>query len=102
MKRYDVVITENAQQDLRNLSNVIIFEYKSPVTAIKYLRGIYDQFRCLQFNAESLKIQTSKSYLKFGFNTRRINYKKMAIIYSLVDNTVYVKRVVPAKTIHNS
>jgi len=36
MKRYEVIITENAQQDLKDLSNTIIFEYKSPITAIIY------------------------------------------------------------------
>jgi hypothetical protein len=35
MKRYEVIITENAQQDLKDLSNTIIFEYKSPITAIR-------------------------------------------------------------------
>ena len=100
MKRYEVIITENAQQDLKDLSNTIIFEYKSPITAIRYLRGIYDEFRWLRSNAESLKIQSSKSFTKFGFNTRRINYKKMAIIYSVVDNTVYIKRIIPAGTIN--
>lgn len=99
MKRYEVIITENAQQDLKDLSNAIIFEYKSPITAIRYLRGIYDEFRWLRSNAESLKIQSSKSFIKFGFNTRRINYKKMAIIYSVVENRVYIKRIIPAGTI---
>jgi mRNA-degrading endonuclease RelE of RelBE toxin-antitoxin system len=101
MKRYEVVITENAQQDLRDLSNTILFEYKSPITAIRYLRGIYDEFKWLQSNAESLKIQSNKSFAKFGFNIRRINYKKMSIIYSIVDNTVYIKRIIPAGTINS-
>jgi len=99
MKRHEVIISENAQQDLRDLSNTIMFEYKSPITAIKYLRGIYDVFRWLSSNAESIKIQSSKSFTKFGFNTRRINYKKMAIIYSVVNNTVYIHRVIPANSI---
>ena len=102
MKRYEVIISDNAQQDLKDLSNTIILEYKSPITAIKYLRGIYDEFRLLRSNAESLKIQSSKSFTKFGFNVRRINYKKMAIIYSVTDNTVYIKRIIPAGTINDS
>ena len=89
MKRYEVIISDNAQQDLKDLSNNIIHDYKSPITAIKYLRGIYDEFKWLRSNAESLKIQSSKSFTKFGFNIRRINYKKIAIIYSVADNTVY-------------
>ena len=83
MKRYEVIISENAQQDLRDLSNTIMFEYKSPITAIKYLRGIYDVLRWLSSNAESIKIQSSKSFTKFGFNTRRINYKKWLLFIVL-------------------
>lgn len=86
---------------MKELSNTIILEYKSPVTAIKYLRGIYDEFRWLQSNAESLKIQSSKSFTKSGLNIRRINYKKMAIIYSVAAKTVYVKRIIPAGTIND-
>jgi signal transduction histidine kinase len=48
MNTYSVVISEQAQQDLRDLSNAISFEYKSPLTAIKYLRGIYDEMRKLR------------------------------------------------------
>jgi signal transduction histidine kinase len=35
MNKYSVVISEQAQQDLRDLSNAISFEYKSPLTAVK-------------------------------------------------------------------
>jgi len=100
MKRFEVVISENAQLDLRDLSNTIMFENKSPITAIRYLRGIYNEFKWLQSHAESLKIQSDKSYTQFGFNTRRINYKKMTIIYCVVDKTVYIQRIIPAGTIN--
>jgi len=67
-----VVISEHAQQDLRELSNVISFEFKSPLTAIKYLRGIYDEMRKLRLIAGILPIQKSSYFLNYGLNVRRL------------------------------
>jgi len=36
MNKYTVIISENAQTDLRNLSETISYEYKAPITAKKY------------------------------------------------------------------
>jgi plasmid stabilization system protein ParE len=99
MNRYIVAISEQAQQDLRDLSNVISFEYKSPLTAIKYLRGIYDEMRKLQLIADFLPIQKSAYFQQYGYNIRRLKYKKMTIIYTVTGNTVYIVRVVPSSTI---
>ena len=99
MNKYTVVISEQAQQDLRDLSNIISFEYKSPVTAIKYLREIYGVMRKLRTHAESYSIQSTSYFSQYGFNIRRVNYKKMAIIYTVIHNTAYIKRVVPASII---
>ena len=35
----------------------------------------------------------------YGTNARRINYKKMAIIYTVHDNIVYIHRIIPASLI---
>lgn len=99
MNNYTVIISEQAQQDLRDLSNAISFEYKSPLTAIKYLRGIYDEMRKLRLIAGLLIIQKSPYFLQYGFNVRRLRYKKMTIIYTLIGNTAYILRVVPSSSI---
>jgi hypothetical protein len=82
MKKYDVVITETAQQDLRNLSHAITFQHHSPITALRYLKGVYNEFKWLESNAETLKIQTRKSFHQYGLNVRCVTYKKMSIKYS--------------------
>lgn len=99
MNKYTVVISEQAQQDLRDLSNTISFEYKSPATAIKYLREIYVEMETLSTHSESYTIQVTSHFSQYGFNVRRLNYKKMAVIYTVINNTAYIKRVVPSSTI---
>ena len=99
MNKYTVVISEQAQQDLRDLSNIISFEYKSPANAVKYLREIYGEMGKLSTHAESYSIQASSYFSQYGFNVRRLNYKKMAIIYTVINNIAYIKRVVSASTI---
>lgn len=99
MNKYSVVISEQAQQDLRDLSNAISFEYKSPLTAVKYLRGIYDEMRKLRLIAGLLPVQKSAYFLQYGFNVKRLRYKKMTIIYTVNGNTVYIIRVIPSSTI---
>ena len=99
MNKYTIVISQKAQQDLRELSNIISFEYKSPLTAVKYLRGIYDEMKKLRLIAGLLPIQKSAYFIQFGFNVRRIRFKKMIIIYTLIDNTAYILRVVASSTV---
>ena len=84
---------------MRDLSNTISFEYKSPLKAIKYLKGLYVEIMKLSSHAESYMLQKHMPIIKYGFNTRRLNYKKMAIIYSVIDNSVYIQRVIPFSAI---
>jgi hypothetical protein len=88
-----------AQQDLRNLSHIIAFQHHSPITALRYIKGVYNEFKWLESNAETLKIQTRKSFHQYGFNVRCINYKKMTIIYVISSNTVYIQSIIPSNTV---
>ena len=99
MNNYSVVISENAQDDLRNLSEVISYEYKAPITAKKYLKGIYSEMHKLSHSAESYKIEIRKSLQHYGPAPRRINYKKMAIVYHVINDVVYIRRVIPSSII---
>lgn len=99
MNRYNIIILESAIQDLSDLSNTISYVYKSPLTSAKYMRGLKAEIAKLKTSAETFSIQTRKSLIQYGFNVRRLNYKKMTIIYVVVDNTVYIQRVLSASTI---
>lgn len=99
MSLYTIIISEEAQVDLRNLSDIISYQYKAPITSVKYLRGIYSEMKKLSHSAESYSTQTRKSLQQYGPSPRRINYKRMAIIYNVINNVVYIRRVIPSNTI---
>lgn len=100
MRQYDIAISEEAQDDLRNLSEAISLEYRAPATAIRYLRGLYAEMQKLSTYAESFPLQTQPSLLKYGHYVRRVNYKRMAIFYTVHDSTVYIHRIVAASLIN--
>jgi len=40
MKKFDVVYSKDADNDLQKLSDVIMYKYKAPLTAVRYLNGL--------------------------------------------------------------
>ncbi len=100
MKEYTVEISEKAKEDILNLFYHIFAGYKSPLTAERYVRGLYNKIKTLSVSAEALPIQTGKSFLPYGKNARCINYKKMTIIYTIHDKVVVcICRVIPGAMI---
>lgn len=99
MKRYDIDISPIARQDINDLSDAIMYQYKSFNTAIKYIDGLFDEMKSLRFAAESLQPQTQPYYQRYGLFVYRVNYKKMAIIYTVHNRLVVIERVVPASLI---
>jgi mRNA-degrading endonuclease RelE of RelBE toxin-antitoxin system len=99
MKTYKVFFTEQAREELKKLSYIIIEEYKSPLTAVRYLRNLYEEINKLKKSAESYSIQKGKYFKQFGNNVRRINYKKMTVIYLVNSDTVYVLSIIPSSII---
>lgn len=97
--KYSIVYSEHSKQDLNDLFNVIAFEYKLPITASRYLQGLKNTILSLSKSAESFPVQTRKSLQQFTPAPRRINYKRMAIIYNVINDTVYIRRIIPANTI---
>jgi plasmid stabilization system protein ParE len=102
MKKYFIDISEIARGDLRNLSYTITETYQSPLTAIRYLDGIFEKIRILSKFPEAYPVRPNLSLLQYGVNVRRINYKKMAIIYTINENTVYIHRVIASSLITES
>ena len=101
---YDVFISEQANEDLDGLEFTIKYEYHSPLTAFRYLQGIKNKINELKTFAEIYAIETSEFYQQFGFGVRRINYKNMAIIYTIHENIeyksfVYIRRIMPASLV---
>jgi len=94
MKSYVVRISKQADIDIENLHFYIFDICKSPITSKRYIEGIYNKLKSLTHSAESYPISSIKSVSLYGYNARRINYKKMAIIYTVHQKTVLIHRVI--------
>lgn len=92
-------VSDDAQSDLDRLYYTILLDFKAPFTAFKYLQVLKDVIRGLSKTAEIYKIETRRSLRKYGMNVRRVNYKKMTIIYTVHSNLVYIHRIIPQNTI---
>ncbi len=97
--KYKVVPSEAAKADFRDLYNHIVFEYKAPITAFKYMRGLRKTIKSLEDFPTMHAVRTNQSLQQYGLNVRRVNYKKMAIIYTIHDDTVFIHRIVAGSMI---
>lgn len=99
MKQYIVRVTPAAQNDIYQVVDHISNIYKAPLTAEKFLTGLYDALLSLENSAESIHVSSKTDILKFGRNTRSIVFKKLVIIYSVRANVVIVEAVIPGSLI---
>lgn len=87
---YNIVLSEDAYKDLSDLSDVITYEFKAPLTAFRYMRNLRDKISSLKHFPESYSIQYRTSLQQYGANVRRINYKRMARLFILSTKTLYI------------
>ena len=100
MRKYVVKIKNTAFQDINNVHEYIAYELFEPVTADKYIRGIYEAIKHLSIYGASIPVSDREFLLsKFGASVRNINYKKMAIIYTVENNVITIQRVMAASLI---
>jgi len=99
MKEYRIVYKQKAKEDVESLFYFIVSQYKTYRTAEKYVDGIEETILTLKRSPESFQIQSHKSISQYGVNARRINYKRMAIIYTVHESVVYIHRIVASSLI---
>lgn len=96
---YNIKFTEDAEFDLNDLFEVTT-TYKAPITATKYLKGLVAEIKKLQYSANSFPLCIQANIIqKYGYSVRRINYKRMAILYLIIENDVIILRIKPSSTI---
>jgi len=98
MIQFEISVTSNALSDVDKLRFAIIFKYRAPLTAKRYLKGLNDTIQSLKIGADSIQIDADLSAM-YGFEIRRVNYKEMAILYSVEGNVVYIHRIMPQSMI---
>ena len=100
MRKNVVRIKATALLDIENVHDYIAYELFEPVTADKYLRGIYDAIKHLSLYGAGIAVSENDSLLKlYGSSVRNINYKKMAIIYTIENNEIIIQRIIAAAMI---
>jgi plasmid stabilization system protein ParE len=100
MHKYLVKITDIASQDIENIHDYIAYELFEPIMADKYVRDIYDAIRHLSFYGASVAVSERDFLLsQYGSTVRNINYKKMAIIYTVNNDKIIIQRIIAAALI---
>ena len=100
MRKSVVKITDVALQDIENVHDFIAYELFEPITADKYIRGIYDAIKNLSLYGANIAVSERDFLLsRYGSTVRNINYKKMAIIYTVENNMIIVQRIMAASLI---
>ena len=98
MRQFEISVTSKALSDVDKLRFAIVFKYRAPLTAKRYLKGLNDTIQSLKIGADSIQIDTNLSAL-YGFDIRRVSYKEMAILYSIEDDIAYIHRIMPQSMI---
>jgi plasmid stabilization system protein ParE len=101
MKVYSVEFTQDAREDFKRLLYVIAAKYKAPLTAKKYTTELIAEINNLTCYAESIPECNQTSIIKkYGINIRRVNYKKMAIIYTVIYELIVIEAIIPQAIIY--
>jgi len=99
MIKYHIELSDEALEDIENLENVIIYKFKAPLTAVKYLTELRDEIKLLSHTADALPFYSQPNLIeKCGLYTKRINYKEVAVIFAIFDTTVYIHCINHQKT----
>jgi plasmid stabilization system protein ParE len=98
-ERYSLTLSPEAEADFLAYVDYIIYTCDAPKTGKKHTEELRDELRKIQKNPTTNSIRTSASLLQYGNNIRRVNYKKMAIIYTVTGFLVYVHRIIPASMV---
>lgn len=94
MRKNLVKITNTALQDIDNVHDYIAYELFEPITADKYIRGIYDAIKYLSLYGASVAVSERDFLLsQYGSTVRNITYKKMAIVYTVDNDEIAVQRI---------
>jgi plasmid stabilization system protein ParE len=94
MTKYNIRITPKASQDIEETHSYIAYELFEPITADKYTAGIYEAIKKLSIYSGSIAV-SQREYIQrnYGPGARTVIYKKMTIVYNIIDNIILIRRV---------
>ena len=91
---YLIQLKKIAQEDIDKVYEYIANNLLEPVTAERFIRGIYARIATLEENAAIFAVSPYRDVLAYGTNARHITYKGFAIIYTIHTDIVVVHRIV--------
>ena len=98
-KKYQRRILPEAYADIDNLERYIVKQCSAPLTAARRFELLYSLFNWLEQYAELPAVNVGLS-IQYGLIIRTIPFgKKMAIVYSVEDEFVYIQRIMPQSMI---
>lgn len=98
-KHYLRRVLPTADADLDNLEQYIVEQCAAPLTAARQFELLYKTLDWLEQYAELPAVHVPLS-IQYGKIMRTIPFgKKMAIIYSVEDEIVYIHRIMPQSMI---
>jgi plasmid stabilization system protein ParE len=99
MNEYTVVISDDAQIDIRRILDYILNDCKPPSAKVRYESGLDDAIQKLSFYADAIG---ANEYIQnmFGNHALHIIFKKMAIVFYIEDDVVYIRHVIAMSRIH--
>lgn len=98
-KHYLRRVLPTADADLDNLERYIVEQCSAPITAARQFELLYKTLDWLEQYAELPAVHVPLS-IQYGKIMRTIPFgKKMAIIYSVEDEIVYIHRIMPQSMI---
>ena len=98
MKKFEVVISDEAMEDADQVYDYICNTIVAPLTAARYYQGLISTMRNLGLNGDGRAVDLFLS-AKYGRPTRRVNYRKYAIIYFIEEEKAIIQRVIPQKMV---
>ena len=94
MKQYEIVYTEESVENLNQVFRFIHDDCAAPATARIYMEELKAEVERLRVSA-GVFAPNMRLTDQMGFEVRRLNYKKMAVLYSIEGNKVIILRIIP-------
>ena len=91
MRQYRIEITDLAAEDLENAGDYIAYQLKNPLAAVNTVEGIRKQINSLGDFPERNELDEDDKLAELGI--RNDYYKNYKIYYVIVDEVVYVVRI---------
>ena len=97
---FRVVISPGAEDDIEDVYGYIAFEVMHPLAAERYREGILETIDRLAIHADIFAMSANENLRRrYGAGVRTVVYKKMSIIYNIIGNVVYIRRVMAGSLI---